>query len=435
MSKTIPAGPRSGLFHVPSSKSQLHRLLILAALGKEPVLIGKQDASADVSATAACLTALGAPVAETETGFQVTPFPRDTAGHLAPPSDGFLKVLYCRESGTTLRFMMALAGLLGLPVCLIREGNLMARPIAPFDDALRAHGLTIEEKGTNVYVSGRLQAGTWQLPGNVSSQFISALLLTLPFLDQDSALRVGSPVESAAYLDMTEQALGMAGMRVDKASMAHQEAGDMSWDTLYWIPGRQEARLPRELKAEGDFSAAAFFLCIGALSEKGLAVTGLSPESKQGDMAVLDLIQQFGADIGATPEVIAVRKGQMQGITVDASQVPDLVPPLAMLAATANGESRFINGSRLRDKESDRLAGTCHMLQALGVQAQIAEDTLLVTGGKIRGGQVETLGDHRLAMAAAVAACGASEDVTIDNEDCVAKSFAGFWDAFETLNL
>lgn len=434
MSKTIPAGPRSGLFHVPSSKSQLHRLLILAALGREPVLIGKQDASADVSATAACLTALGAPVAENETGFQVTPFPRDAAGRLAPPSDGYLKVLYCRESGTTLRFMMALAGLLGLPVCLIREGNLTARPIAPFDDALRAHGLTIEEKGTNVYVSGRLQAGTWQLPGNVSSQFISALLLTLPFLDQDSALRVGSPVESAAYLDMTEQALGMAGMGVDKASMAHQEAGAMSWDTLYWIPGRQEAKLPRELKAEGDFSAAAFFLCIGALSEKGLAVTGLSPESKQGDMAVLDLIQQFGADIGATPEVIAVRKGQMQGITVDASQVPDLVPPLAVLAATAAGDTRFMNAGRLRDKESDRLAGTAAMLKALGASAEIAEDTLIVHGGGLRGGSVETLGDHRLAMAAAVAACAAREDVSLDNPGCVAKSFAGFWEAFKQLS-
>ncbi|MBP3729223.1 MAG: hypothetical protein J6H18_03025, partial [Lachnospiraceae bacterium] len=285
MSKIIPAGPRSGLFPVPSSKSQLHRLLILAALGTEPVFIRKQDASADVSATAACLTALGAPVTETETGFQVTPFPRDAAGHLAPPSDGYLKVLYCRESGTTLRFMMALAGLLNLPVCLIREGSLTTRPLFPFDEALRAHGLRVEEKGTNVYVSGQLQPGTWQLPGNVSSQFISALLLTLPFLDRDSALRVGSPVESAAYLDMTEQALGMAGMRVDKASMAHQEAGAMSWDTLYWIPGRQEARLPQKLQAEGDFSAAAFFLCMGALSEKGMAVTGLSPSSRQGDMA------------------------------------------------------------------------------------------------------------------------------------------------------
>lgn len=435
MSKTIPAGARSGLFHVPSSKSQLHRLLILAALGREPVTIGKQDASADVSATAACLTALGAPVEETEQGFRVTPFPRDGAGALNPPRDGYMKVLYCRESGTTLRFMMALCGLLDMPACLIREGSLTARPIAPFDAALRAHGMSVEEKGTNVYVSGKLSGGTWQLPGNVSSQFISALLLTLPFLPGDTALRVGSPVESAAYLDMTEQALGMAGMKVDKASLAHQEEKAMLWDTLYWIGGNQEARLPRELKAEGDFSAAAFFLCIGALSEKGIAITGLSPSSKQGDMAVLDIIQSFGADIGATPEVIAVRKGQMSGITVDASQVPDLVPPLAVLAATASGETRFINAGRLRDKESDRLTGTLNMLRALGIQAQVVEDALIVTGGHLQGGSVETLGDHRLAMAAAVAACGAAGDVTIDNGDCVAKSFAGFWDAFGNLNL
>ena len=434
MSMTISAGPRSGLFHVPSSKSQLHRLLVLAALGQEPVTIGKQDASADVSATAACLTVLGAPVMESPEAFQVTPFPRDAAGRLAPPTDGYMKVLYCRESGTTLRFMMALAGLLGLSVCLIREGNLAARPIAPFDAALRAHGLTIEEKGTNVYVSGQLEAGTWQLPGNVSSQFISALLLTLPFLEKDSALRIGSPIESAAYLDMTEQVLGMAGMRVDKASLAHQEEKAMSWDSLYWIPGGQRAALPRDVKAEGDFSAAAFFLCMGAMSEKGMAITGLSPNSRQGDMAVLDLIQQFGADIGATPEVIAVRKGQLQGITVDAAQVPDLVPPLAVLAATAAGDTRFMNAGRLRDKESDRLAGTAAMLKALGASAEIAEDTLIVHGGGLKGGAVETLGDHRLAMAAAVAACAAREDVSLDNPDCVAKSFAGFWEAFNQLS-
>ena len=434
MNKMIPAGARSGLLTVPSSKSQLHRLLILAALGRESIIIKKQDASTDVSATAACLTALGASVEEAAQHFRVTPFPRNADGTFRLPQDSAPKMLYCRESGTTLRFMMALCGLLGTPACLIREGRLAARPIAPFDAALKAHGMNIAEDGTNLYVSGRLQSGTWQLPGNVSSQFISALLLTLPFLPGDSALRVGSPIESAAYLDMTEQALEMAGMKVEKASLAHQEEKAMLWDTLYWIPGGQEAKLPRELQAEGDFSAAAFFLCMGALSEKGMAVTGLSPASKQGDMAVLDIIQQFGADIGATPEVIAVRKGQLSGITVDASQVPDLVPPLAILAAVAAGETRFINGGRLRDKESDRLTGTLKMLRALGVQAQVVEDALLVSGGSLQGGSVETLGDHRLAMAAAVAACAAQGDISIDNPECVSKSFAGFWEAFQQLS-
>ena len=433
MSYTIQPGPRSGLFRAPSSKSHLHRLLILAALGRETVRIRKVDASGDVTATARCLTALGAPVREEADSFTVTPFPRDASGRLLPDAGGELRVLPCAESGATLRFMMALAGLRGSNACLLREGRLTARPIAPFDAALRAHGMTVEERGANVYVSGTLRSGIWQLPGNVSSQFTSALLLSLPFADGDSVLRVQAPVESSSYVDMTEQALELAGAAPDKAQLAHKNGGALAWDDLFWIAGGRQAALPRETAAEGDFSAAAVFLCIGALSPQGLAVTGLSPRSRQGDMAILDILQNMGADIGASPDVVAVRHAPLKAVDIDASQVPDLVPPLAVLAATAMGDTRFLNAGRLRLKESDRLAGTLDLLHDLGVQARVRDDVLQVHGGTIRGGSVRTLGDHRLAMAAAAAACAAREPVTIDDADCVAKSFAGFWNAFGQL--
>ena len=433
MAFTIQPGPRSGLFRAPSSKSQLHRLLILAALGRESVRIQKIDSSADVTATARCLTALGAPVREDADSFTVTPFPRDSAGRLLPVASEELKVLPCGESGATLRFMMALAGLRGANACLLREGRLTARPLAPFDAALRAHGMTVEERGANVYVSGTLRPGIWLLPGNVSSQFTSALLLTLPFAQGDSVLRVQAPVESSSYVDMTDQVLELAGAAPDKAQLAHKTGDALAWDDLFWIFGGRQTALPRELAAEGDFSAAAVFLCIGALSPQGLAVTGLSPKSRQGDMAILDILQNMGADIGASPEVIAVRHAPLKAMTIDASQIPDLVPPLAVLAATAMGDTQFIHAGRLRLKESDRLTGTLDLLHDLGVQARVRDDVLQVHGGTIRGGSVRTLGDHRLAMAAAVAACAAQNPVTIDNADCVGKSFAGFWNAFGQL--
>ncbi len=433
MSFTIQPGPRSGLFQAPSSKSHLHRLLILAALGRETVRIQKRDASADVTATARCLTALGAPVREEADCFTVTPFPHDAAGRLLPDPGTELKVLPCGESAATLRFMMALSGLLGAKACLLREGRLMNRPLAPFDATLKAHGMTVEERGANLYVSGRLRSGIWTLPGNISSQFISALLLSLPFADGDSALRIQAPVESSSYIAMTEHVLEAAGAPLDKAQLAHKDGSALAWDDLFWITGGRQAALPRELAAEGDFSAAAVFLCIGALSPQGLAVTGLSPRSHQGDMAILDILQQMGAEIGATPEVIAVRHAPLKGITIDVSQTPDLVPPLAVLAATAAGDTQFTGAGRLRLKESDRLAGTLDLLHDLGVQARVRDDVLQVHGGTVWGGPVRTLGDHRLAMAAAVAACAASKPVELDNADCVAKSFAGFWNAFGQL--
>ena len=432
MSFIIPHGPRSGFITVPSSKSQLHRLLILAALGEKPVTIQKKGQAADVSAAAACLNALGAAVTEETDCFHVTPIPREReAVHHNIP-------LPCGESAAVLRFLLPLTGLLEIPAVFMREGRLPQRPLEPFLNALRAHGMQFREEGSLLYAEGKLTGGAYTLPGDISSQFISALLLTLPMLKEDSALRVMAPVESAAYLEMTEQALESAGIMTEKASLSRKEEKNLQWDSLYWITGSRIPSLPQQLAAEGDFSAAAVFMAMGALSPRGIALTGLSPTSRQADMLILDILQRMGADIGATPEVIAVRKPSepLKAITFNASQAPDLAPVAAVLAACCEGESKLTGLERLRHKESDRLDGILSLLTSLGVKASLNEESVLsIQGGCVRGGAVDVRHDHRLAMAAAIAACAAEEPVVINDAECVAKSYSAFWDDFGALTL
>ena len=430
MSLKILPGPRSGFVNVPSSKSQLHRLMILAALGEKPVIIRKKGRGADVSAMGACLSALGAAVREEDDAFHISPFPRERGDskHSIP--------LPCGESGATLRFLLPLAGLLNIPVVFVREGRLPQRPLEPLLTVLRDHGMYFREEGDLLYAEGQLKAGAFLLPGDISSQFISALLLTLPFLKEDSALRITAPIGSAAYLDMTEQALESAGVTLDKASLSRKEEKSLQWDSLYWIKGSRIPALPEAVSAEGDFSAAAVYMTMGALSPQGIAITGLSPASKQADMIMLDVLQSMGADIGATPEVIAVRRAAagLKPISFNASQAPDLVPLVAVLASLCEGESKLLGLEKLRHKESDRLAGTLNLLKALGIKAELSADSALsITGGRIKGASVNVQQDHRLAMAAAAAACAAAEPIEIDNEACVAKSYASFWEDFNAL--
>ena len=283
MSLTIRNGARTGLVNVPSSKSELHRLLILAALGKDgPITLKKRGEAADVQATVRCLNALGADIRTAAESFTVHPI-----GSFRPAGETLLP---CGKSGTTLRFLLPLAGLLGCPVCFEREGRLPERPLEPLLTLLRAHGMRFTEEGSRLHAEGRLSGGLFRLPGDISSQFVSALLLTLPLLPEDSAVRVEWPVESAGYIDMTELSLEKAGIRLEKSEISHALPADVkkpddpnlsvAWDPFYWIPGSQTPALPREIAVEADFSSAAFFLCMGALSPAGIALRGLDPASR-----------------------------------------------------------------------------------------------------------------------------------------------------------
>lgn len=408
MNQTVSPGPRTGSVRIPASKSQAHRLLICAALGAQPVALQCDGVSADIAATARCLRALGADITDDGAGtFHVAPI----AGEMPAHAD-----LFCGESGSTLRFLLPVVGALGADVTFHMAGRLPERPLSPLDAVLTAHGMTVRRDGALLHVSGQLQPGAYELPGDVSSQYISGLLMALPRLPGESTLAVTGKLESAGYIAMTEDALRLSGIRLQKSGRT------------YTIPGGQTAHLPAQCHVEGDWSNAAFFLCMGALSPAGVTVTGLASDSSQGDRAVLDVLRRFGADVRQTQDAVTVRRGALRGITIDAAPIPDLIPVLSVVAALADGETQIVNAARLRLKESDRLESTAAMLRALGARVEVHDSGLTVTGRPaLTGGAVDPQHDHRIAMAAATAASGCGAPVTVHDRTCTEKSYPRFW--------
>ena len=413
MNKTILPGARTGEVHIPASKSQAHRMLLCAAMGENEVTLRCRGLSKDILATVACLKALGASV--------------DAEGevlHLRPvsaPPPG-LCLLPCGESGSTLRFLLPLVGALGASAVFEREGRLPERPIEPLGRELCRNGMDIRSDGARLSCSGQLRPGAFSLPGNISSQYISALLMTLPLLEGESTLHMEGALESAAYVAMTEEVLRLGGVRTEKTGYG------------YRIPGGQRCRFAPELSVEGDYSNAAFFLCAGALSERGIRVTGLDPQSRQGDRAIVPLLEEMGAQVASDGSSVTVKRAALHGITIDASPIPDLIPVLSVVAAAASGETRVIHAQRLRLKESDRLHSTTQMLRALGAEAEELLDGLVIRGGRtLAGGTVDACGDHRIAMSAAVAGGICRGAVTICGSECVQKSYPDFWTDFQQL--
>ena len=414
MNRVVLPGPRRGSVTVPASKSQAHRLLICAALGKRETRIRLEGISDDIAATLRCLKALGANIAETGEGLRLRP-------RTAPMGEAALP---CGESGSTLRFLLPVLGALGQAGVFHMEGRLPERPLEPLASLLTEKGMRICREGPFLRCRGQLRPGSYEIPGDISSQFVSGLLMALPLLPGDSRLRVTGNVESADYIAMTEDALGASGIRWEKEG----------W--IYRIPGGQKPALPPELTVERDWSAAAFFLVLGALSPGGVLVRDMDPDSRQGDRRALEILQRFGAEACQMPEGIAVRKGALHGIELDAAQIPDLVPVLSVLAAAAEGKTRIYRAARLRLKESDRLQTTAAMLRALGADIRETEDGLDIVGRKtLLGGSADAAGDHRIAMSAAVAAAAAEGPVTVLGAECVKKSYPRFWEDLEALEV
>ena len=397
MTRRIEPGARRGEIRAPASKSQAHRDLICAALTEHPARVENTGDSQDLHATRECLSAL-------------------------LNADGGTRRLDCGESGTTLRFLLPLAGALGVGAEFMLRGRLPERPIEPLARELCAHGMGIERRGNMLCCSGVLRSGRFELPGDVSSQFISGLLMALPKLSGDSTLNITGKLQSAPYVAMTLEALRRSGI-----SVAETDGG-------YCIPGGQSYDAPEVMTVEGDWSNAAPFLCMGAMSRSGVAVTGLDPDSVQGDRAIVRILRELGAEVDVCDDRVSVRRSELRGTVIDAAMIPDLVPALAALAAAADGETKIINAGRLRLKESDRLGGTARMLRALGADAREEGDSLIIRGRpELAGGTAETEADHRMAMAAAAAACACCGAVTVIDPDCVNKSYPGFWDDFSSL--
>ncbi len=416
MNQTVQCKSRTGSVQIIASKSYAHRLIILAALNDRPVDILCNSTSNDIEATVRCMNALGANITHTEHGI-IHVEPLKSAPKRACELD-------CGESGSTLRFLLPVVGAFGAKVRFIMHGRLGERPLAPLDTLLTRHGMRIKKKDNVLHCSGRLRAGEYSIAGNVSSQYVSGLLLALPLLKDNSTLRVTDALESSAYVDITLSALRLANAAVTASDMHH-----------YDIRGKIGYSLKDRCIVEGDWSNAAFFLCMGALSKSGITVLGLNADSRQGDKKIVDILSEMGAEIIMQGDSVTVKRGTLKPVTVDASPIPDLIPAICALAAAAEGNTLITNAARLRLKESDRLASTKNMLASLGVNVTELCDGLIVHGtGHLRGGSIDSCNDHRIAMAAAVAACAADGEVTICNSECVNKSYPTFFEELAALD-
>ena len=435
MEKVLCQPRLNGVVRAPSSKSEAHRALIVAALAglygaaPTPRRVICTDLNQDIEATVRCLCALGADIRRDGDAFVVTPITE------IPEK----AVLDCGESGSTLRFLLpvccALGSVAGAPegftASLVGHGRLPERPLSPLYEVLAAHGAVLSPMGSNpLVVRGKLKSGKYCLAGNVSSQFISGLLFALPLLMGDSEIEIYSLVESEGYIRMTYQAV----TRVVREVMA---AHPVYFRVIGKARCSMEAFPEEELTVGGDWSGAAFFLTAGVLGGEGsvLTLTGLDQGSAQGDKAIVKVLTRMGGDIRENPDgSLSAYPSRLRGMEIDASQIPDLVPILAVAASVAEGETRIVGASRLRLKESDRLKTVSDMISALGGDVTETADGLIIRGvSSLHGGIVEAAGDHRIAMSGAVAATICRESVTVVGAESVAKSYPRFWEEFERL--
>jgi len=320
--------------------------------------------------------------------------------------------------------MLPIAGALGRKASFILEGRMPERPLSPLYEELIRHGCTLSPQGSVPFCAeGKLTPGGFSLDAGVSSQFISGLLFALPLLRGNSELRLSGRLESFPYVELT-----LAMLRTFGVHVAFE-------DRVFSIPGGQTYRSPGTVRVEGDWSNAAFWLSAGAIGSGGVTCTGLDLLSPQGDRAILDILQRFGASVQRNGSAaVTVSGGRLRGIEVDARDIPDLVPILAVAAAAAEGTTAIRNAGRLRGKESDRLAAVSDVLCGLGADVREIEDGLLIFGSaSLIGGRASSWGDHRIAMAAAIAATVCAEAVVIQGAEAVNKSYPGFFDDLRRL--
>ncbi len=411
----VRAARVQGTVRAPPSKSYTHRAFLLAALSGGPCRVGGPLLSEDTEATLAAVESLGARVSRSESSVGIR------GGPLAAPS----RPIDARNSGTTLRLLTGVVALLDGTTILTGDASLRKRPMAPLLEALGQLGARARALGVDgrppVEVTGPLRGGRVTVPGAVSSQFLSSLLIACPLAPEATDLRVAPPILSEPYVEVTRHMVQRFGVRVGGGG------------TEFHIPGRQHYA-PVDFDVPGDFSSAAFPLVAAAISRGDVTVDGLDTSLPQGDRRLVEILRAFGADVAVKPDRVRVRSGVLQGQVVDVGDTPDLFPVLAVLATQADGETRFVNGAHLRLKESDRIETTVAFLQAMGARVEGTPDGALVRGpSKLGGALVQAEGDHRILMAAAVAGLVADGPVEITDPESFRVSYPTFLEDFRSL--
>lgn len=420
MNLTLAPTKLQGEITAIDSKSDAHRKLICAACAQSPSFLPLQKPyCADIIATMQCLTALGAQFTEQAQGVEITPI--DISRQSAAP------VLDCIESGSTLRFLMPVAMTFTDTARFIGSGRLPKRPISALTDGMSAHGVQFSAPALPMTAKGKLRGGEYALAGNVTSQYLSGLLMALPHVEEDSIIRLTKPLESAAYVALTCKVLREFG-----AEITERVEHDLP---VYYIKGGCPLQPPAHLYVDGDWSNAAFFLVAGAISAP-IMVHGVYADSTQGDKAICDILRKAGAEVMQSDDSVTVappKNGVLQAFSADMREIPDLLPILSVLAAFAKGETHLYHAARLRLKECDRLRETAKLLCALGGTVEESEDALRITGGTLRGGTANGCNDHRMVMSAAIAALRCEHPVTILGTEAVNKSYPAFFEDYQRL--
>ena len=381
----------SGTVQVPPSKSAAHRALIcsfLAGGGNVSPLIDSKD----MQATLGVISAL----------------------------KGDKPIADCIESGSTLRFMIPVVAALGKTVKFVGRGKLPERPIGDYLHLLPEHGVKCDCTGTlPLTVSGKLTPGRFEIAGNVSSQYITGLLLALPILDGDSEIVLTTELQSKPYVDMTVKVMADFGVKVEER------------ENSYFIPGNQVYQ-KRDYTVEADWSQAAFFMVAGALFGD-VTLTGLDVNSTQGDKKIADILKEFGADVTVNNDRVVVKKSKLHGIEINATDIPDMVPSLAVAGIYASGKTVITGAQRLRYKESDRIESIVYNLKKLGAEVEETDDGMEILGSTLHAANMKGFNDHRIVMAMTVAATGVDGLSTVDDAQSINKSYPDFFNDFNSI--
>ena len=397
---TIIPKKLSGTVSAPPSKSAAHCAVLCAALSSGESKISKLSYSEDILATLSAVSVLGAKITTTEDCVEIT--------GICKAQELNNVEIYCNESGSTLRFIIPIALAIGGSFSVSGKGRLMERPLDDYFKIFDKEGISYTKKDDTLYLSGKLHGGKYELAGNVSSQYITGLLLGLSMLSVDSEIFITTLLESAPYVEMTIDMMSKFGIQIEKSSdLGH-----------FKIKGNQEYRAT-DYSVEGDYSQAAFFYVANALGSN-IEILNVSDDSYQGDKEILDIID--------------IMRSSDAERSINVSQIPDLVPIITLLATQTEGITHITGAKRLRLKESDRLSAITTELKKLGAKIEEKEDSLTVFGKtELHGGIVDAHNDHRIAMTMAIASTVTTDEIRLYGYGSVKKSYPDFWEKFEEL--
>lgn len=408
-----------GEVKIPPSKSMAHRAVICAALGNGISKVSNIDMSDDIIATSEAMKSLGAVIEQDKDVLTITGI-KSPKNHIKREKE---RVIDCNESGSTLRFLVPIALAFKGVTRFIGRGNLGKRPLNTYYEIFDEQGIeySYKEGVLDLVTSGLLKAGEFRVKGNISSQFITGLMFTLPLLDGDSKIIITTELESKGYLDLTLSAMKDFGIEI--INNDYKE---------FIIKGNQEY-ISRDYRVEGDYSQAAFFLSGDALGDN-VKLLDLKEDSLQGDREVLDILERMGMVYNKEDGKISGKVDELKSTLIDASQCPDIIPVLSAVAALSKGRTEIINAKRLRIKECDRLVATSSQINELSGNVKELPEGMIINGvDEFTGGNCSSYNDHRIAMMLAIAATRSIRPVIIDNMECVEKSYPSFWEDYKSL--